>query len=147
MRNDPRYTPSDVFETFPRPLATRELEEIGREMELARREIMERRGLGITPLYNLVNDMQVANATDMDVARMRELHVALDAVVLDAYGWSDIEPDYGFYGIRKMQRWTVSPSARIELLDRLLKENHRRAIQESDGSRTGSPMVEDAVGF
>ncbi|WP_432839069.1 hypothetical protein [Dactylosporangium sp. CA-092794] len=39
MRNDPRYTPSDVFETFPRPESTDFLEEIGRVLDGERREI------------------------------------------------------------------------------------------------------------
>ena len=26
-----------------------------------------------------------------------------------------------------MERWTVNPSARVEIMDRLLDENHRRA--------------------
>ena len=29
-----------------------------------------------------------------------------------------------------MQRWTVSPAARVEILDLLLEENHRRAESE-----------------
>ena len=50
------YTPSDVFETFPRPAATDWLERIGRTLDAERREIMLRRELGLTKLYNLVND-------------------------------------------------------------------------------------------
>lgn len=29
-----------------------------------------------------------------------------------------------------MERWTVSPTARVEILDRLLEENHRRAAAQ-----------------
>jgi len=47
--------------------------------------------------------------------------------VLTAYGWDDIETSHGFYIFRQMERWTVSPSARSEILARLLEENHRRA--------------------
>jgi hypothetical protein len=64
---------------------------------------------------------------------MREIHVELDHVVRDAYGWSDLPLDHGFHTYRQMTRWTVSPAARVELLDRLLEENHRRA------ARQGSP--------
>lgn len=126
MRNDPRYTPSDVFETFPRPDATHALTECGRTLELERRAIMVRRDVGLTKLYNLVNDPDASALEDQDVRRMRELHEELDQVVLDAYGWSDIKPDHGFHTFRKMQRWTISATARVELLDRLLEENHRR---------------------
>ncbi|WP_409048327.1 DNA methyltransferase [Microbacterium sp. HA-8] len=131
MRNDPRYTPSDVFETFPRPDATGEVTGLGMALDSERRAIMIRRGLGLTKLYNLVNDPEVSAASDRDVHRMRELHVELDRAVLDAYGWSDIRTDHGFHTFRKMQRWTVSTAARVELLDRLLEENHRRAENES----------------
>ena len=64
MRNDPRYTPSDVFETFPRPEPTDRLAEVGRTLDTERREIMLRRELGLTKLYNLVND---PDYTDDDI--------------------------------------------------------------------------------
>jgi hypothetical protein len=35
-----------------------------------------------------------------------------------------------------MQRWTVSPAARVEILDRLLEENHRRAAVELPPERS-----------
>jgi hypothetical protein len=31
-----------------------------------------------------------------------------------------------------MRRWTVSPTARVEILDRLLEENHRRAAAQGE---------------
>jgi hypothetical protein len=146
MRNDPRYTPSDVFETFPRPKPTDRLEQVGRLLDEERREVMLRRDLGLTKLYNLVNDAASCAADDKDVARMRALHVDLDLAVLDAYGWSDIAPSHGLHAFRKMQRWTVSSAARVEILDRLLEENHRRAEAEERSKRqrpaTGSPAVE-----
>ena len=66
---------------------------------------MLRRDLGLTKLYNLVND---PDYTDDDIARMREIHVDLDQAVMDAYGWGDVELDHGFHTYRQMQRWTVS---------------------------------------
>jgi hypothetical protein len=131
MRNDPRYTPSDVFETFPLAVSTSRLEQIGRALDEERRELMLRRNLGLTRLYNLVNDPQITNSSDPDIARMRTIHVEVDEAVMDAYGWSDIRPDHGFHTYRHMQRWTVSPAARVEILDRLLEENHRRAAEEA----------------
>ena len=127
MRNDPRYTPSDVFETFPRPSTSQALEEIGRALDEERREVMLRRDLGLTRLYNLVNDPGFPSSSDDDISRIRSIHVELDRVVLDAYGWSDLELDHGYYSHRRMERWTVNPSARVEIMDRLLDENHRRA--------------------
>lgn len=134
MRGDPRYTPSDVFVPFPRPNATEALEDTGRTLHEGRREIMLRRGLGLTKLYNLVNDPDVSSAGDADVARLREIHVELDHAVMDAYGWGDVTLDHGFHTYRQMTRWTVSPAARVEILDRLLEENHRRAAQQGDAA-------------
>lgn len=125
------YTPSDVFETFPRPEPTEALEAIGRTLDEERREIMLRRQLGLTALYNLVNDSATPEGTDPDVDRMREIHTELDHVVAAAYGWDDVPLDHGFHTYRKMTRWTVSSAARVELLDRLLEENHRRAAAEA----------------
>ncbi|MBF0696358.1 Eco57I restriction-modification methylase domain-containing protein [Actinomyces bowdenii] len=131
MRSDPRYTPSDVFETFPRPAPTPELEAIGRTLDTERREIMLRRQLGLTKLYNLVNDPGLAAGADPDVDRMRAIHVELDAAVAAAYGWDDLDLTHGFHTYRKMTRWTVPPATRVEILDRLLEENHRRAAAEA----------------
>ena len=131
MRGDPRYTPSDVFETFPRPEPTPELETIGHTLDTERREIMLRRDLGLTKLYNLVNDPDLETGVDPDVDRMRAIHVELDAAVAAAYGWDDLDLTHGFHTYRKMTRWTLSPATRVEILDRLLEENHRRAAAEA----------------
>ena len=126
-----RYTPSDVFETFPRPEPTAELEVIGRTLDTERREIMLRRELGLTKLYNLVNDPGLETGTDLDVDRMRAIHVELDETVAAAYGWDDLDLTHGFHSYRKVTRWTVPPATRVEILDRLLEENHRRAAAEA----------------
>ena len=141
MRNDPRYTPSDVFETFPRPAPTDQLDEIGRILDTERREIMLRRDLGLTKLYHLVNDPDIADISDSDVAHMREIHVELDRAVMDAYGWGDVLLNHGFHSYRQMVRWTVSPEARVVILDRLLAENLRRA--EAQGEAPPSADDED----
>jgi hypothetical protein len=119
-----RYAPSDVFLTFPRPAATSELEELGAALDAERTEVMLGRSLGLTKLYNQVHDPAV---TDPAIVRLRELHEQVDYAVLDAYGWSDLDLEVGHHKTKIGLRWTVSPRARFELLDRLLVENHRRA--------------------
>lgn len=128
----PRYTPSDVFETFPRPTVTGRLTDVGDVLESERRGIMLRRHIGLTKLYNRVNDPDVADSADADVKRVREIHVELDHAVMDAYGWGDVPLEHGFHTYRQMRRWTVSPAARVEILDRLLAENHRRAAAQGE---------------
>jgi hypothetical protein len=136
-----RYTPSDVFETFPRPAGTQRLAEAGWTLDTERREIMLRRDLGLTKLYNMVNDPDALESADSDVARMREIHVELDHAVMDAYRWGDVALDHGFHTYRQMLRWTVSPVARVEILDRLLAENLRRTEAQGEAP----PPAEDDV--
>lgn len=138
MRNDPRYTPSDVFGTFPRPGLSDGLTEAGSTLDTNRRKIMLRRNLGVTKLYNLVNDPAIPNSADPDVASLRAIHVELDRAVMAAYRWDDVSLDHGFHTYRQMERWTVSPAARVEILDRLLEENHRRAASQGVVSPTGN---------
>jgi hypothetical protein len=134
MRTDVNYSPSDAFETFPRPHATGRLEQVGRTVDVERRVIMLRRDLGLTKLYNLVNDPQITDAFDPDVARMRAIHIELDQAVAEAYGWSDVQLKHGFHTYRQMERFTISLAARVEILDRLLEENHRRAGILNEGA-------------
>ena len=126
-----RYTPSDVFETFPRPEPSDRLEVVGRTLDTERRGIMLRRDLGLTKLYNLVNDPDYA---DDDIDRMRQIHVELDHAVMDAYGRGDVPLEHGFHTFRQMQRWTVSPAARVKILDLLLEENLQRAATQGDAA-------------
>ena len=129
LRTDLTYTPSETFATFPRPEPNEELDAIGKLLDTARREIMLRRGLGLTKLYNLVNDPELVG--DPDVDRMREAHVRVDETVAAVYGWSDVELGHGFHTYRQARRWTICPAARVELMDRLLEENQRRAAEEA----------------
>lgn len=124
MRTDIRYLPSLVFDTFLRPTANEALRKAGESLDTERREVMVGRALGLTKLYNLVHDPTV---TDPAIVRLRELHEQIDHAVLAAYGWDDLDPQIGHHPTKIGIRWTVSPQARFELLDRLLVENHRRA--------------------
>lgn len=144
MKDDPRYTPSDVFETFARPPATDRLEAVGRDLNEVRKRVMLQRQLGLTALYNEVNNPEVQGKAD--IQRLREIHVEIDEAVLAAYGWSDVQPDHGFHTYRQMMRWTVSPAARVEILDRLLELNHERARAEGQDVPCGnSPTEQDTL--
>nr|WP_246311875.1 SAM-dependent DNA methyltransferase [Leifsonia naganoensis] len=124
-----RYTPSDVFETLPRPQKTARMRELGEQLDRDRREIMLRRELGLTTLYNLVHSPNVVGDPDVDL--VRAIHLRIDEAVMDAYGWGDIHLQHGFFVHREVERWTVCPAARDEILDRLLKENKRRSEIET----------------
>jgi hypothetical protein len=124
-----RYTPSTVFDTFPLPALSQQLDGIGTAMERERHLAMNQRSCGLTELYRLVDDS--ATTTQSDIARLRAIHVELDEAVMKEYGWIDIPLDHGFHSYRGRQRWTVSPAARTAILGRLLEENHRRAAEEA----------------
>lgn len=123
------YTPSSVFETYPRPLDTAALNAIGQDLHSTRMRIQSKRNIGLTKLYNLVNDSKLPY--DAEVNEVRSLHAELDKMVLNCYGWSDVELAHDFYTHKKSERWSICPKARREILDRLLEENHRRAAFET----------------
>jgi MmeI, DNA-methyltransferase domain/MmeI, N-terminal domain/MmeI, target recognition domain/MmeI, helicase spacer domain len=83
IREDIRYTPQSVFATFPWPRPTAEqAEEIanvcGRLHEM-RGELCVARGVGLTALYNEVDDGMHRE--------LKKLHHELDRAVVSAYGW------------------------------------------------------------
>lgn len=75
-----RYTPTSAFETFPWPSGDRtSLEDVARRLYARRSEICIERQIGLTKLYNEVDD-----GAHQDLAELQE---ALDEAVAAAYGW------------------------------------------------------------
>ena len=54
----------------------------------------------------------------------------MDKAVAAAYGWSDLDLGHGFHEAKQGPRFTLSESARREVLARLLKLNHERYAEE-----------------
>jgi len=131
-----RYTPTDCFDTFPFPQQPSQADQAeaarsGAEYHEHRRELMLARNLGLTKTYNLFNR---ADCHDADIARLRELHAAMDRAILACYGWSDLDPGHDFHGNERGQaRYTISPDARREVLRRLLELNLEVAAAEEAG--------------
>jgi hypothetical protein len=93
---------------------------------------------GLTKTYNrLHNPAEQA----IDIQRLRDLHVALDVAVADAYGWGELELNHGFHETRLGVRFTVGPQAQTEILDRLLELNHARYARERAELATGAKPV------
>ncbi len=134
LRNDPRYTPSDCFETFPFPHPDPRtpipgLEPIGEAYHETRRGMMLERQVGLTSLYNLFH---IPSCADADIAGLQRLHAEMDAAVAAAYGWSDLELGHAFHENERGQpRHTIAPEARSEILRRLLALNRQRHEQEA----------------
>jgi hypothetical protein len=75
------------------------------------------------------------------ILELRRLHVELDTAVRDAYGWQDLPLEHDFYEVETFPendrvRYTISPTARKELLKRLLTENHRRTAESATAAQT-----------
>ncbi|MET9827703.1 hypothetical protein ABZ038_40080, partial [Streptomyces sp. NPDC006349] len=126
MKSDLNYSPSDVFETLTRPIYTSDMRDAGGRLDQVRRQIMSARGLGLTKVYNLVNDPSVK---DSDIATLRACHRAVDMAVAAAYGWTDLSMEHGFHPTRQGVRHTFPMSTRIEILDRLLEANHQQQLR------------------
>ena len=103
-----------------------------------RADIMVRHGEGLTKTYNRFHD---PDETDPEVARLRDLHTAMDRAVLDAYGWTDVSTDCEFlldyeideedWGARKKPyRYRWPDDVRGEVLARLLELNAQRSEEE-----------------
>jgi hypothetical protein len=144
MKDDLRYTISDCFETFPFPerLAQPVLQKAGRDYFDYRATLMVRNNQGLTKTYNRVHDPE---ERDPDIAKLRDLHAAMDRAVLDAYGWTDIQPTCEFIldyedeeddepgkASKKKKPWRYRwpDEIRDEVLGRLLELNAQRAREE-----------------
>jgi hypothetical protein len=133
----PTYAPERNFETFPPPTRIpAEVDEAGRALDNHRKAVMLDSNAGLTKTYNRVHDAQ--DHSD-DIARLRELHVALDCAVRDAYGWSDLELHHDFCETKFGVRYTFAPGPRQEVLDRLLELNHQRFAEEVQLGLHGKP--------
>jgi hypothetical protein len=122
------------------------LEDIGQRYYEHRQAIMEATQLGLTKTYNRFHDPEDQSE---DIQQLRALHTEMDLAVAEAYGWFDEQtlakhPDWepldlahDFYDTPQGIRFTISPDARREVLDRLLELNHTRyAAEKKKGLHT-----------
>jgi len=123
----PTYDPTACFEPFPVPLYSPIVDVAGRALDEHRAALMRRNYEGLTKTYNRTHD---PDETSPGIQNLRDLHVALDVAVRDAYGWSDLSLEHGFHDTRQGRRFTLGPFARTAVLDRLLELNHRRYAEE-----------------
>ena len=142
MKDDLRYTPSDVFETFPFPLGWTTdpaLEAAGKAYYSFRADLMAMSGEGLTKTYNRFHDPA---DRDPDIGELRALHADMDSAVLAAYGWSNIPTDCEFLpehdhddaagGSQRAKRYRYRwpDPVRDEVLGRLIALNAQRAEKE-----------------
>lgn len=151
MKDDPVYTASDCFETFPFPPGWEQnpaLEAAGQTYYTHRAALMIRNNEGLTTTYNRFHS---PDEHAPDILELRALHAAMDRAVLDAYGWTDVptaceflldyedpeeEDDEG--GKRKKKkpwRYRWPDEVRDDVLARLIALNQKRAEEEAAASR------------
>lgn len=148
LKADPAYSLSDTFETLPFPACLRSINFLGvggndQEVKLLsaagnkcqnlRMHVMNARQQGYTTTYNQIHD---PGEVSSDIEALRQSHVEIDIAVAAAYGWQDFDLGHGFYETKQGVRFTISESARREVLDRLLELNHQRHAEEVAAAAT-----------
>lgn len=88
---------------------------------------------GVTPAMNAVCD---PNNMDPDVVRARELMREIDKIVIAAYGWTDLELEYGFYDEGIGTRYMLRKDIRETILDRLVALNHKIWEEQNKGKES-----------
>ena len=88
---------------------------------------MKARQEGLTKTYNRLHS---ADDTADDIQHLRDLHAEMDMAVAAAYGWTNLDLGHGFHETKQGLRFTISESARREVLARLLKLHHERYAEE-----------------
>jgi hypothetical protein len=133
MKTDPRYIPSDVFETYAQPAYSAAIEEAAEALDIHRSKLMVNANEGLTSTYNRYHNPAEKS---QQIESLRKLHVSLDIAVRDAYGWSDLDLDHGFHEVPSQGiRFTFPPKVTEELLERLLELNKERYEAEAASSR------------
>ncbi len=145
-----RYSSTTCFSTFPFPRPSREqlqiLNSLGEKYLAMRKSICLERNIGLTKVYNLFHNEKLSNSetTDKqnppfdDIYALRNLHKQINEAVLAAYQWQDIElgmdfyegQDAGKYLEKGEFRYTPSPAAREQILERLSLLNNERKKEE-----------------
>lgn len=147
--NDPVYSKTTCYETFPfpsgdtglTPALTDRIRALAEQLDAHRkRQQAAHAELTLTGMYNVLEKLrsgEALNAKDKTiheqglVSVLRTLHDELDAAVLTAYGWSDLGP------APQGQGETVAAAKAIwtdALLQRLVDLNTRRAAEEASGT-------------
>ncbi|MCH0561261.1 hypothetical protein I3F55_32125 [Streptomyces sp. MUM 16J] len=127
---DPRYTSRRVFETLPLPPLTLELRSLGTRLHSERQALMVELNCGLTPVYDMVHS---PSNDDPAILNLREIHRLIDEATFRAYRWDDLLHDglgHGHHETKRGWRYTIAPAVQLEVLDRLLEENHQRYAAE-----------------
>lgn len=137
LKSDLRYSPTDALEPFAFPPGFHDapdepLDGLGERLHQARIEVMRADRIGLTKLYNRFH---TGTERDPRIERLRALQREIDIAVASSYGWDDLHLEHGFHEVPYLPendriRFTVSETARVEVLRRLSELNRQRYEEE-----------------
>lgn len=124
------YSTSKALATFPLPeyVNNDALDGAGVEYSESRQAAFEALSVGPTQFYNRFH---TDTERDPRIERLRVLQHDMDVAVARAYGWDDFDLGHGFHEVSYLPesdrvRFTISETARVEVLRRLSELNRQR---------------------
>jgi hypothetical protein len=129
MKTDIRYIPSACFGFFPLPdkLKLEVIDSAAKRYAESRKNVRLSKNCNLRELYQNFHNHKI---NDEAIVNLRQMHIDLDKSVAEAYGWPDISLNHGFHETTQGLRFTLSESARVDVLRRLLELNHQRYKEE-----------------
>lgn len=137
LKSDLRYSQTDALEpfAFPEEFSGAEndlLDVLGDRLHQARIDVMQADRIGLTKLYNRFH---TDTEHDPRIEGLRALQREMDTAVSRAYGWDDLNLQHGFHEVPYLPendrvRFTISETARVEVLRRLSDLNRQRYEEE-----------------
>ena len=137
MKTDTAYAASDFFYNFPLPYdpitdSDAELASLARESYRTRKSYCENQRIGMTDLFGRMNDPE---CEEEDAVGLRDAQVKIDSSVMRSYQFTDVDLEHDFRDTIQGVRYTISETARREVLYRLLELNHRRYKEEVEQAK------------
>lgn len=126
------YNPTLGLERFPFPKKISALSDASSRYLAVREQSMSALVVGMNALYRLTH---LVGERSNDVAAFRHEIQSLDNAVISAYGWDDLDLEHGFHEVPYLPendrvRFTISETARVEVLRRLSELNRQRYEEE-----------------
>ncbi|WP_420464647.1 Eco57I restriction-modification methylase domain-containing protein [Panacagrimonas sp.] len=137
LKSDLRYSQTDALEPFVFPdgfsgAQNDPLDGLGDRFHQARIDVMLADRIGLTKVYNRFH---TDTERDPRFHGLRALQREMDVAVARAYGWNDLDLSHGFHEVPYLPendrvRFTISETARVEVLRRLSELNRQRYQEE-----------------
>lgn len=127
------YAPSDAFETLPLPTELPDdLGLVANRYADVRATVCREMRVGLTDTYNRFHS---DTERDPRIEGLRALQREMDVAVARTYGWDDLDLEHGFHEVPYLPendrvRFTISETARVEVLRRLSELNRQRYAEE-----------------